>query len=119
MRISYWSSDVCSSDLRAHRVRAVLHPPAVADLAGRGAAEAVPHRAALRADPAAAADPAAEDPAQHRGRGPPARPADRHLGGGAARPRAHPRRTLQPAATGRRVPQAPAGAEAPAPPKDT
>src|SRR3546814_2765100 len=50
----------------AHGVRAVLHASAVADLAGRGAAETVPHRAALRADPAAAADPAAEDPAQHR-----------------------------------------------------
>src|SRR3546814_3615728 len=62
---------------------------------------------------AAAADPAAEDPAQHRGRGPPARPADRHLGGGAAGARTHPGRTLQPAAAGRRVPQAFAGADHP------
>src|SRR3546814_4215366 len=62
---------------------------------------------------AAAAYPAAEDPAQHRGRGPPARPADRHLGGGAAGARTHPGRTLQPAAAGRRVPQALAGADHP------
>jgi ubiquinone biosynthesis protein len=53
------------------------------DLAGRSAGQAVPYRAEVPAHPAAAADPAAEDPAQHRRVGPPARPADRHLGGGA------------------------------------
>ena len=78
----------------AHGVRTVLHAAAVADLAGRGGGQAVPHRASLRADPAAAADPAAEDPAQHRGRGPHAGPGHRHLVGGAPGAQAHPARAL-------------------------
>ncbi|EIM02442.1 2-polyprenylphenol 6-hydroxylase [Rhodanobacter sp. 115] len=53
----------------AHGVRALLHPPVVADLAGRTGGETVPDRAPFRIDPAAATDPAAEDPAQHRGVG--------------------------------------------------
>ena len=40
-------------------------------------------------------------------------PQHRHLGGGAAGARTHPGRTLQPAAPGRRVPQAPAGDDHP------
>ena len=54
-------------------VRTLLHPAAVGDFAGRSDGQAVPHRAALRADLAAAIDPAAEDPAEHRRRRPPAR----------------------------------------------
>lgn len=65
--------------------------------------------AALPADAAAAADPAAEDPAEHRGRRPPAGPADRHLGGGQAGAGEDPARALQPAPGGARAGQAPAG----------
>jgi ubiquinone biosynthesis protein len=57
-----------------HRLRAVLRPAAEGDLAGHGADAAVPDLAPLpRRDPAAAGA-AAEDAAQHRGPGPPARP---------------------------------------------
>src|SRR6185437_8158401 len=75
--------------------------------------ETVSDRAPFRADPAAAADSAAEDPAQHRGRGANARPRDRHLGGGAPRAQTHPARTLQPAAYLARHPQAAARVAAP------
>src|SRR5690606_19231878 len=68
-----------------------------------------PHRAALRAHDPAAADPAAEAVAQHRGRRPPARPEDRHLGRGASGARAHPARALQSATPAARIRQAPAG----------
>ena len=63
----------------------------------------------LRADPAAAADPAAEDAAEHRGRRPPAGSATRHLGGGQAGAGADPAGTLQPAARRAGIAQAPAG----------
>ena len=90
-------------------LRAVLHPAAVGNLAGRSADQAVPHRAEVRTDPAAAVDPAAEDPAEHRGRRPPAGSAARHLGGGQAGAGAHPAGTLQPAARRAGIAQAPAG----------
>src|SRR5690606_3023348 len=92
----------------AHGVRAVLHPAAVGDRARRGAVQAVPRRPAVPADHTAAADPVAEDPAQHRGPGPAAGPANRHLVRGAAGTGGDPARAAQPPAGGE------AGAPAPA-----
>jgi ubiquinone biosynthesis protein len=67
------------------------------------------HRAALRIDRAAATDPAAENPAQYRGRGPAIGSEARHLGGRATGAREYPARRYAPKPCWRNS-QTPAGA---------
>ena len=69
---------------RTDRVRAHLQQTAEGDLLRAGAAAPVRDRAALRHAGAAAADPAAEDAAQHRGPGPRAVSGARSVENGAA-----------------------------------
>src|SRR3546814_6189961 len=71
MRISDWSSDVCSSDLRPLAAARAGHPRLCAQLAR----SAAPLRAAARLRPGRAAGEAEPDPQ----RAPRDRPADLHL----------------------------------------
>jgi hypothetical protein len=69
------------------RLRAALRPAAEGHLAGPGADAPVPDLAALQCRDPAAAGAAAEDAAQHRGAGPPARPRPGPVGHRQALPR--------------------------------
>src|SRR5690606_36780077 len=69
-------------------LRALLRPPPEGHLARAGPAAPVPGAAPLRRPDPAPARPAAENPAQHRGPGPGARPRPRSLDHGQADPRA-------------------------------
>ena len=78
----------CAGRRDPRGLRAAFRPPAEGHLARPGADAAVPDLAPLQRRDPAAAGAAAEDPAQHRGPGPPARPRPRPVDHRQALPRA-------------------------------